>query len=78
MLDRWENLCDRLYYLGYLGEELEAVESSGGQAGWLYREIAREAAAVTDIADTYADEFELARAYHDQECCGRQRSGDDL
>lgn len=72
-MDRWENLCDRLYHLGYLGEELESIESSGGQAGWLYRQIAREAAAVVDVANVYADEDDLARAYHDQE---RQRSGD--
>ncbi|HEX5115155.1 MAG TPA: hypothetical protein VFW65_08150 [Pseudonocardiaceae bacterium] len=74
MLETWENLCDRLYHLGYLGEELESIENSGGQAGWLYREIAREAAAVVEVANAYADEFDLARAYHDQE---RQGSGDD-
>jgi hypothetical protein len=46
MLERFEKLWDRLYHLGYLGEELESIESSGGRQGWLYGEIAREAAAV--------------------------------
>lgn len=78
MLERLENLCDRLYHLGYLGEELESIERDGGRAGWLYREIAREAAVVVDIANGYADEFDLARAYHDQERCDRRRSGEDL
>jgi hypothetical protein len=74
-------LCDRLYHLGYLGEELESIEGSGGRQGWLYVEIAREAAAVAAIANAYADEYELARAYRDQSAscdqpCSRHRPGD--
>lgn len=83
MLERWQKLCDRLYHLAYLGEELESFGGPGNGQQWIYREIAREAAAVTEIANAYTDESDLARAYYGQGSAAhpcdspRPRAGDE-
>lgn len=82
-MERWQKLCDRLYHLGYLGEELESLGGPSNGQEWIYREIAREAAAVAEIANAYADESDLARAYYEQGTAAqpcrrlRPRAGDE-
>jgi hypothetical protein len=56
-LETWEGLQARLFYLGYLGEELaEVVVASPATSAWLYRVIATEAGEVARIAGTYVAE----------------------
>jgi hypothetical protein len=58
-VDTWENLQARLFHLGWLGEELPAFVATPGGA-WLFRQICREAMAVTSIAAEYVAECERA------------------
>ena len=58
-IETWERLQARLYHLGWLGEELSDFTATPGGA-WLYREIAREAAAIATIASAYVTECETA------------------
>ncbi|MFC5289908.1 hypothetical protein ACFPM7_22870 [Actinokineospora guangxiensis] len=64
MIERWESLQARLFHLGYLGEELEAVAACPDLGGWLYRQVADEAAKVARVAEAYADAYESAAAYY--------------
>lgn len=63
-VERIDQLAARLSHLGYLGEELEQHADRPG-SGWVFRQIAREAARVADIATEYMGEHERARAYLD-------------
>lgn len=56
-IETWEQLQARLFHLGWLGEELPAFVTTPGGA-WLFREIAREAQAVAEIAAQYITETE--------------------
>jgi hypothetical protein len=58
-LETWQRLQARLFHLGYLGEELEAVvAASPATSAWLYRVIATEAGQVAGIAGDYIAETE--------------------
>lgn len=61
-MDTPEQLRDRLFHLAWLGEELPEVATRPG-GGWIYRQIAREAAAVLAVATEYVTEYETARVY---------------
>lgn len=54
-IETWEQLQARLFHLGWLGEELPAFVTTPGGA-WLFREIAREALAIAEIATQYTAE----------------------
>lgn len=80
MLANWEALCDRIDHLGELAEDLKAAVHDGDQSGWVYREIAQEAAVVAELASSYVEEFERARIYFSSGADrGRtcRRSGDE-
>ncbi|SMC90226.1 hypothetical protein SAMN05660733_02523 [Lentzea albidocapillata] len=55
---------DRLFHLAWLGEELPTIAAQR-DGGWIYRQIAREAAAVLAVATEYMSEHELARVFMD-------------
>lgn len=57
-----EKLTDRLFHLGYLGEEMAGVLESRRDPSWLFRQIAREALAVVREASEYVAQFEEDRA----------------
>jgi hypothetical protein len=54
-IETWEQLQARLFHLGWLGEELPTFVTTPGGT-WLFREIAREAQAVAEIATQYMAE----------------------
>jgi hypothetical protein len=54
-LEPWEHLQARLFHLGSLGEELPAFVATPGGT-WLFAEIAREAATIARIAETFLTE----------------------
>ena len=58
-LETWEGLQARLFYLGYLGEELtEVIMDSPASSAWLYRVITAEAGEVARITSEYIAECE--------------------
>jgi hypothetical protein len=63
-MQTWEGLRARLFYLGYLGEELPGVVSAPGVSAWLYRVIAAQADEVARIAGEYIVECEGGPGAH--------------
>lgn len=59
-----EQMQNRLFHLAWLAEELPAVAAQR-DGGWIYRQIAREAAAVLAVATEYVTENEMARVFMD-------------
>lgn len=59
-----EQMQNRLFHLAWLGEELPTVAAQR-DGGWIYRQIAREAAALLTVATEYVSENELARVFMD-------------
>jgi hypothetical protein len=64
VVETWEGLQARLFYLGYLDEELPGVVSAPGGSAWLYRVIAAEAGEVARIAGDYLAECEGGHGAH--------------
>lgn len=59
-----EQMQNRLFHLAWLGEELPTVAAQR-DGGWIYRQIAREAAAVLATATEYVGEHEMTRVFLD-------------
>lgn len=59
-----EQMQNRLFHLAWLGEELPNIAAQR-DGGWIYRQIAREAAALLAVATEYVSENELARVFMD-------------
>ena len=62
MFETPEQMQNRLFHLAWLGEELPSIAAQR-DGGWIYRQIAREAAAVLAVATEYISEHELARVF---------------
>lgn len=56
-IETWELLCERLFRLAELGDELATVVA-GPVSTWLYQEIETEATIVAEIAAGYVAECE--------------------
>lgn len=64
MYETPEQMQNRLFHLAWLGEELPDIAAQR-DGGWIYRQIAREAAAVLAVATQYVSENEMARVFMD-------------
>lgn len=59
-----EQMQNRLFHLAWLGEELPDIAAQR-DGGWIYRQIASEAAALLAVATEYVGENEMARVFMD-------------
>lgn len=63
---RWEDLYERVTHIAGLAETLPDFVRNPVSSAWLYKEIAREAAALEAMARAYVEQVEKASEYERQ------------